>query len=209
MNFENAKKGIKKIYNYEVIQIIIALLVLLITVVGVVAADDLNKNDVGVGTVGAALVILLAGLAVVVLAIIGVIILIKGLALASKDEKTYFRDALWSAVIMLICSVLTGLTSVVKFLADHKDIINSVYNINTIIMFVCIVFGIRTIAKQLGRNDVVSLSIPIIIIIVITQVCSIAGNFTGDVFSIIAAVAALVGYIVYLVFLSKAKDMFK
>ena len=209
MNFENAKKGIKKIYNYEIIQIIIALLALLVAVVGVVASEDLDKNGVGAGTVGAGLVILLAGLAIVVLAVIGVIILIKGLALASKDETTYFKDALFSAIIMLICSILTGLTSVVQFLADHKDIIDSVYNINTIIMFVCIVFGIRVIAKQLGRNDVVSLSIPIILIIVATQVCSIAGNFSGDMFSIIATALALIGFIIYLFFLSKAKDMFK
>ena len=46
MEFSNAQKGIKKIFTYEVIEIVIALLAILIAVLGVVSFDG-NKALAG------------------------------------------------------------------------------------------------------------------------------------------------------------------
>ena len=96
MDYPNARKGIKKIFTYEVIEIVACLLTILIAVLSVVSFDS-NKVLAGdKEAVGVGLVIIFAGIAIVVLTIIGIIILIKGLRLAAMDERKYFKNAFYA-----------------------------------------------------------------------------------------------------------------
>ena len=122
MNYSNAQKGIKKIYTYEVIEIVIALLAILIAILGVVSYDGDKVLAGETEAVGAGLVIIIAGIAIIVLTIISIIILISGLKLAAKDEKEHFTGAFYASLIVLVGSILIGLSSTVEFIGDYKNI---------------------------------------------------------------------------------------
>ncbi len=209
MEYSNARKGIKKIYTYEVIEIVIALLAILIAVLGVVSFDG-NKALAGdKEAVGAGLVIIIAGIAIVVLTIIGIIILIKGLKLAAMDEREHFKNAFYASLIVLVGSILIGLSSVVEFIGDYSKYINAAVSGTTIFMFLSIVYGIKTIAEKIGRLDIAGLSIPIIAITIIVTCIAAIGRFVdNDVMKVASEILTLISYVVYLVYLSKAKKMF-
>lgn len=209
MEFSNAQKGIKKIFTYEVIEIVIALLAILIAVLGIVSFDG-NKALAGdKEAVGAGLVIIIAGIAIVVLTIIGIIILIKGLKLAAMDEREHFKNAFYASLIVLVGSILIGLSSVVEFIGDYSKYINAAVSGTTIFMFLSIVYGIKTIAEKIGRLDIAGLSIPIIAITIIVTCIAAIGRFVdNDVMKVASEILTLISYVVYLVYLSKAKKMF-
>ncbi len=209
MEYSNARKGIKKIFTYEVIEIVIALLAILIAVLGVVSFDG-NKALAGEKeAVGAGLVIIIAGIAIVVLTIIGIIILIKGLKLAAMDEREHFKNAFYASLIVLVGSILIGLSSVVEFIGDYSKYINAAVSGTTIFMFLSIVYGIKTIAEKIGRLDIAGLSIPIIVITIIVTCIAAIGRFVdNDVMKVASEILTLISYVVYLVYLSKAKKMF-
>lgn len=209
MEFSNAQKGIKKIFTYEVIEIVIALLAILIAVLGIVSFDG-NKALAGdKEAVGAGLVIIIAGIAIVVLTIIGIIILIKGLKLAAMDEREHFKNAFYASLIVLVGSILIGLSSVVEFIGDYSKYINAAVSGTTIFMFLSIVYGIKTIAEKIGRMDIAGLSIPIIAITIIVTCIAAIGRFVdNDVMKVASEILTLISYVVYLVYLSKAKKMF-
>lgn len=209
MEYSNARKGIKKIFTYEVIEIVIALLAILIAVLGIVSFDG-NKALAGdKEAVGAGLVIIIAGIAIVVLTIIGIIILIKGLKLAAMDEREHFKNAFYASLIVLVGSILIGLSSVVEFIGDYSKYINAAVSGTTIFMFLSIVYGIKTIAEKIGRLDIAGLSIPIIAITIIVTCIAAIGRFVdNDVMKVASEILTLISYVVYLVYLSKAKKMF-
>ena len=209
MEYSNARKGIKKIFTYEVIEIVIALLAILIAVLGVVSFDG-NKALAGdKEAVGAGLVIIIAGIAIVVLTIIGIIILIKGLKLAAMDEREHFKNAFYASLIVLVGSILIGLSSVVEFIGDYSKYINAAVSGTTIFMFLSIVYGIKTIAEKIGRLDIAGLSIPIIAITIIVTCIAAIGRFVdNDVMKVASEILTLISYVVYLVYLSKANKMF-
>ena len=209
MDYPNAQKGIKKIFNYEVIQIVIGLLAIMITVLSIMVFDGnkvLAGNKVAVGT---GLVIIAAGLAIVILAIISIPILLKGLKLASKDEPDNFKTAFYASLIVFIGSILNGLSSSVEVIGNYSKYINAAVSGTTLLMFMCIIFGIRSIADQIGRPDIVKLSLPIIVITIAISFVSIIGRFLEDsTMEVFSTILSLVSYVIYLIYLSKAKKMF-
>lgn len=210
MNYSNALKGIKKIFGYEVIQLVVALLAVLVAILSVFSFDE-NKALAGdKEAVGAGLVIIIAGIAMIVLTIIGIIILIKGLRLAAMDEREHFNGAFYASLIVLVGSVLIGLSSSVEVIGKYSKYINAAVSGTSLFMFMSIIFGIRTIAEKIGRTDIVGLSVPIIVITIIITCLSAAGRFIeNDTMQVASEILSLVSYIVYLVFLSKAKNMFR
>ena len=209
MDYPNARKGIKKIFTYEVIEIVACLLAILIAVLSVVSFDG-NKVLAGdKEAVGVGLVIIFAGIAILVLTIIGIIILIKGLRLAAMDERKYFKNAFYASLILLVGSVLVGLSFVVESIGEYSKYINAAVDGTNIFMFMCIVFGIKNIAEKIGRFDIVGLSVPIIAMTIIISLISICGRFVEDnVMQVASDILTLIYYFIYLVFLSKAKKMF-
>ena len=209
MNYSNAQKGIRKIFSYEVIEIVVALLAILIAVLDVVSFDGDKALAGDKEALGAGLVIIIAGIAIVVLTIIGIIILIRGLRLASKDESEHFKGAFYASLIVLVGSVLLGLSSTVEFIGDYKKYINAAVSGTNIFMFISIVFGIKTIAEKIGRSDIAKLSVPIIAITIIVTCGSAVGRFVeNNVIQVASEILTLISYIIYLNYLSKAKKMF-
>ena len=207
--YSNARKGIRKIFSYEVIEIVVALLAILIAVLGVVSFDADKALAGDKEALGSGLVIIIAGIAIVVLTIIGIIILIKGLRLAAMDEREHFKGAFYASLIVLVGSVLLGLSSTVEFIGDYKKYINAAVSGTNIFMFMSIVFGIRKIAEKIGRSDIVSMSVPIIAITIIITCVSAIGRFIeNDTMEVASEILTLISYVIYLVYLSKAKKMF-
>ncbi len=95
MQFENAKEGIKKIFTYELFQIIIGVMSVIIAIMGLLSlagakavADDEQIEDAVAVFAGFGIGTLVLGIGGIVLTIIGYVLLIKGTNLASRDEPT-------------------------------------------------------------------------------------------------------------------------
>ena len=188
--------------------VIIAIMGLL-SLAGAKAVDDGEQIEDAVAVfAGFGIGTLVLGIGVIVLTIIGYVLLIKGTNLASRDEPTYFRGAFGLAIMILVASVLYNIVQSVPNIAWLSRYFNGIVNVGMIFLTINIVLGIRTIAEQIGRNDISSMSMPIIVIEIIVYVFAALAPFINRALTVVSAVAALVGYIIYLIYLVKAKNMF-
>ncbi|MBO6302914.1 MAG: hypothetical protein J6N15_10800 [Ruminiclostridium sp.] len=216
MGFPNAKAGIDKIYKYEIVEIIVAVLSIITlilgtaTVAGMASVDSGDESSLG-AAVGLGLVSLIFALAILVLSIVGLVLLFKGLSLAGKDEPKYFKPALFIAIVTFAAQILKGFSASVPLIGQFSLLLDAVQQFGTLLLFICIVFGVRTIAEKLGKQDVVSMSKTVMILELILLIVSAAASFMTSLSAVLGTVAAvitLVSYIVYLVFLGKARKMF-
>ena len=214
MEFENARNGIGKLFTCQIIEIVIGLLGILIAVlaglfVGSATAVEAGADEATVAAVGTGIGALFAVIALIVLTIVATVLQIKGLSLARKDEPKYFGGALGLAVLVLVAQILRGLGSTVPFLAQFDNYLAGLVPLSTVLLLIMTVLGIKTIAEKLGRKDIVSMSMPIIIIESIVYASSAVTGLSDGIMGIVAAMLAFVGYIIYFVYLAKAKAMFR
>ena len=87
------------------------------------------------------------------------------------------------------------------------NLLKTLLNVASIFVYVNTVMGISRLAKELGRQDVVSMGTTILIIEVIQLLLSSIATYTSGILGVIAAIVSFVGYIVYLVYLNKGKKM--
>lgn len=208
MNYKNAYEGIKKLVAAEALQIIGAGLAIIVAILGIAAlagaaaaADGSETAAAGAVASGAGVIILSLGIAV--LGIISEILMLIGLKKASADEPQYFRSAFILAVVVLVA----GIASAIPALGTMGSIIKVTANAASVGMFVCTVMGISKLAKEIGREDVVSMGNVIIVIEVIQLLLASIASFTNGILAVIAAIVSFIGYIIYLVYLTKGKKM--
>lgn len=212
MKYKNAYEGMKKIVAAEALQIISAGLAIIVALLGVTAltgaAAAADGSEAGaVGAVASGLGVVLLSLGIAVLGIISVIFMIIGLKKASEDEPKYFKNAFIMSVLLLIANLITGLAGVIPFLGTIASVLKTFLNVATIAVYVFTVMGISTLAKNLGRDDVVSMGNVILVIEVVQIVLATIATFTNGILLIVATIISLIGYIIYLVYLTKGKKM--
>ena len=212
MTFPNAYAGVKKLVTAEALQIICSGLGILVAVLALATAAGAGSaiatgNGLNaVGALGVGIGVILCGLAILVLSIISVVLTLLGLKAASIDETKYFKTAFTTAVVLLIASIVKGLSGVIPFLATFDSALSIFTNVCTIAVFSFTVYGISALAKELNRPDMVSLGNVIIIIQIISLVINVIAAFISFL-SFFSAIAAFICYIIYLVYLTKAKKM--
>ncbi len=209
MKFPNAYEGIKKLILAEAFQIISAGLTIIIAILGVSALTGAvaGSDAAAAGAIASGIGMVLLSIGVLVLGILAVIFQLIGLKKASNDEPQYFKSAFILAIIVLVASVLYGFLASIPGLATFGGVIGAVLNVATIAVFVCTITGISTLARQLGREDMVSMGNVILIVEIIQLVLATVAKFTNGILAIIAAIVSLIGYIIYLVYLTKSKQM--
>ena len=212
MKFPNAYEGMKKLVAAEALKIISAGLAIIGAVLGLstlagatVAAEGSEAGIVGAAASGLGLVI--CSFAILVLGIISEIFTLVGLKKASNDEPRYFRSAFIMAIVILIASIVSGIIGVIPGADFFANLLKTLLNVASIFVYVNTVMGISRLAKELGRQDVVSMGTTILIIEVIQLLLSSIATYTSGILGVIAAIVSFVGYIVYLVYLNKGKKM--
>ena len=220
MRFPNAFGGVKKIWIAEILSLIGAAFGLIaafmaIGTVGMAAAAGEAGTDAAVGAalggalmggMGMAALTLVAG----IIGIVAIIIELVGLNQAGKDEIN-FKRGFYAALIGLVVSVVAAALRSNNVLYTIFSIANTVIQI---FILYSVVQGVRTLAEQMGNQEMVARSDTLfklgVVFYGVSLLASIIGLFAvtlSAILSIVAAVASIVLYILYLSYLGKAKNM--
>lgn len=214
MSYENARKGISKVFSAEVLQIIAALCGAVAGVLGVVAVAAVAGESTG-GAIAGSIGVVVAGLAALVLSVIGFIMLLVGLNTAGKDSeqiKKAFTISIVSLIVAIICGILKSFTP--AWVANIGDIVATVLGLLVTynVLFGCA--GLNSdLAEKASSTWKVYLCVIIldIVIVIVTLIMGLLG-FTAvsvvaaTILVVADAVLEVVAYIMFLVFLSKAKN---
>ncbi len=211
MTYPNAYEGVKKLIAAEAFQIISAGLGIVAALLGTAALAGATESLVtgsegaAVGALAGGLVALLCGIGIAVLLVLSLIFTLLGLKRASVDETEHFKLAFTMAILSLVAAIAGAFFSTSGTMIS--GISASVSNALTIAVFVLTVMGISALAKNLGRNDMVSLGNVIIVIETVQLILAAIAKFTGGILALIAGILSFVCYIIYLVYLTKSKNM--
>ena len=216
MKYENARRGLGKIFAGEVVSIIATVIGIIATVIMVVRGTALQTDGAAINT--ADIVSMLSLISTVVLAAIAFILNLIGVIGASKDDEG-FKNAL----IMLVIGIVASIVS--TFLATkHPNIsgyLSSLSEICQLFVFYYVICGCLNIAEA-KRNDSLAASCRRArIIILVIWVISLVLNFLNKFFSnksdptlntiilvlgIAGGVATIISYIIYLSVLRRTID---
>ena len=216
MVFPNAYSGVKKLYAGEILQLIGAIFIGIVVILGLGAvnadaAGALTEEEAG----GMALGILMAFVPALLLLLVGEILVLVGLHQAGKDEPRYMKKGFWAAIIMIIVTTAMGAVSgnggaqnlAASFLSCLAEILS-------LFVFLYSIQGVMELAQRLGREDLVSRGKTIMVVLIVgiaaSAVASIAATTLGSVASVasvVALIALVLAYVLFLSYLSKAKRM--
>ena len=211
MSYENARKGISKVFTSQVLQIIAALCGAVAGVLGVVAVAGESAGGAIAGSIG----VVVAGLAALVLSVIGLIMLLVGLNTAGKDSEQ-IKKAFTISIVNLIVAILFGILKsfTPAWVANIGDIVATVLGLFVTynVLFGCA--GLNSdLAEKASSTWKVYMCVIIldIVIVIVTLIMGLLG-FTAvsvvaaTILVVADAVLEIVAYIMFLVFLSKAKN---
>ena len=109
MKFPNAAKGIKKIFNAEILNLIALIATSILLILSVVLASlTESDNDATMGVL--AISILVFGAVAGVMGIIALILMIVGTIQTAKDEPS-FKMIIYLAVLNIIVAIIAALFS--------------------------------------------------------------------------------------------------
>ena len=205
MEFENAKIGLRKVYNAQILSIIASIIGIVGTVVMTVlgkaiqsGAENYNSSDII-----SVIFLIVAG----IIGIIAFILNFVGIGRTSKDDES-FKNALIMLVIAIAASVI-GSAIQNRFPGTAKYL-DYLHDLATLFVSYYVIGGCMSIAEK--KNDV-NLAATcktartfIIVAWVITIVLEfLSGAVNGFVtaIAIVGGLCEIVAYIIYLVILSK------
>lgn len=208
MKYENARKGLGKIFAGEVVSIIAAVIGIIATVIMAVRGTALQTEGAAINT--SDIVSMLSMLGAVVLAVIAFILNLIGVIGASKDDEG-FKNAL----IMLVMGIVASIVS--SFLATkHPNIsgyLSSLSDICQLFVFYYVVCGCLNIAEARKDSSLAASCRRARVIIIIIWVISLVLRFLNKSFNgksdpalatvtlvlgIAGGVATIVSYLIYL-----------
>lgn len=210
--FENAHKGVNKIFVAEMLELVGTVLFILGLFMGysTYAAVQSGVSDAAAG--GMAMTALLSILPGAILPVVALILNIIGLYQASKDEETYLRRAFWLTIANLAIAGFSG--SIAGMTGNNSGFFVSLLNLISDLMHIVVYFftvqGICVLAQRVNRNDIVEKGNRIIYIVAIvyaiSAIASLFANLIGVIGAVIAGILAIVAYVLYLSFLSQARS---
>ena len=205
MEFENAKIGLRKVYNAQILSIIASIIGIVSAAVMAVLGKAIESNGGSVNTTDVISVIFLivAG----IIAIIAFILNFVGIGRTSKDDES-FKNALIMLVIAIAASVISSaLQSRFPSTAKYLDYL---HDIATLLVTYHVIGGCKSIAEK--KNDVNlaatcktarTFIIVAWVITIVLEFLSGAVNGFVTVIAIVGGLCEIVAYIIYLVILSK------
>ena len=205
MEFENAKIGLRKVYNAQILSIIASIIGIVGTVVMTVlgkaiqsGAENYNSSDII-----SVIFLIVAG----IIGIIAFILNFVGISRTSKDDES-FKNALIMLVIAIAASVI-GSAIQNRFPGTAKYL-DYLHDLATLFVSYYVIGGCMSIAEK--KNDVNlaatcktarTFIIVAWVITIVLEFLSGAVNGFVTVIAIVGALCEIVAYIIYLVILSK------
>ena len=208
MKYENARKGLGKIFAGEVVSIIAAVIGIIATVIMAVRGTALQTDGAAINT--SDIVSMLSLLSAVVMAAIAFILNLIGVIGASKDDEG-FKNALIVLVVGIVASIVSSFLN-----TKHPNIsgyLSSLSDICQLFVFYYIVCGCLNIAEARKDSSLAASCKRARVIIIVIWVISLVLNFLNKFFNgkadpalgtvtlalgIAGGVATILSYIIYL-----------
>lgn len=202
MKFENAYKGVKKLFVVQIIEIAAALLALIGAIIATInVTSDANLTAGGI-------IITVSSIALIV----GFVFTLIGLIQAGRDDS-HFKTGLWviliSIVLEIVATILRGIPDVAPVVITIANILDALATASSIVVLVLTLFGISSLASQLGNEEMAergsSLVNWVIILLAASVILSLVPTFflvvpnpIGIMFSFFAIVASVIELFVYI-----------
>ncbi|MBR4427144.1 MAG: hypothetical protein IKS77_05530 [Spirochaetales bacterium] len=204
--FDNAKKGIKKIYKAEILSIIATIVTIVAAVILLAMGSYVKNGEVNSTDVISTLSIIIA----VILAVVAYVLNIVGIGNASKDSED-FKNALYMTIAALIVSVVAGILSTKG--SSMANALSVSENILEMLAAYYVINGCIGIAKKLANSELEKYGNKSMKLFLTVWILSVVFDVVGKIFGskaaiagivgIVAMVLALVSYVVYLKLLNK------
>lgn len=215
MKYENARRGLGKIFAGEVVSIIASVIGIIATVIMVVRGTALQTDGTAINTTD--IVSLLSLVSAVGLAAIAFILNLIGVIGASKDDEG-FKNALILLVIGIVASIVSTILA-----TKHPNIsgyLSSLSDICHLFVFYYVVCGCLNIAEAKRNTGLAASCKRARIIILIIWVISLVLNFLNNsskakegaigtvtlILGIAGGVATILSYIIYLSVIRRTID---
>lgn len=209
--YENARKGLGKIYTAEILTIFVVIIGIVSAVILVVLGKVLKSDGASVNT--ADVVSFVSMLVALVLGIVSFFLNLFGIISASKDDEG-FKNALYMVIIGIIASIVASILKTKHpSIAGYFETINDV---SELFVFYYVISGCVNIARAKKNDALVATGNRTKVIIIVIWVISLVLNFfkgsleakgtVGGIFTaiaIIGGIASIVSYILYLVIIRK------
>ena len=216
MTYPNAAKGIEKLHIAEIL-IIIGTIIDDLSVY-LLSEDGLNLDIESIGNVWL-IVIMLVVSSGSLLIIIGDILNLIGLRLASKDDKL-FKIPLYLTFALIIALIIIQIVPRVIFIETHGEAINEfmeyVEEIIELVQIVCVIVVCRKMARGLNGTNMVTLSNRMLalegIVILVSIVASIIILIVSEatlICAIVVEVIEIIAQVTYLLYVDKAIEFLK
>jgi len=211
MKFQNAYKGIGKIYLAEVLELIGAILLGIGVAAGFFGMRTEGQVEAAV-TSSLALGAFLAFLPGIILPIVSLILSILGLSEASKDEPTQLRTAFISCIGALAFSAIAG---VIQSVNGASNLMSSVFELLATLaaLFITIftIGGISKLMTRIGRNDLVNRGNQILWLLVAAQLAEQVARMLpqgtlASILELAAIIFSTVMCVMYLGFLRNSRN---
>lgn len=218
MKFPHAHRGVKLIFISEIISIVVSLLALIAAII--TSATISNANGGGASTAANVLVLVssIAGIAVFIIQLVG---LFKG----AKDCRE-FRIALWVVLVGVIASLTYAILGSIEATKGLSPVLFAalltVAALADFFVVLLVLFGISSLASQLGDEDMSDRGHRLATWIIILYIISIVFGFMPgtvvyvsnqgvrvmfSLFGVFASALEIVIYIATLFYLHRATEM--
>ncbi len=216
MKFPYAAKGVKNIFNAEILTLISTILGGIVTILAIVTLADANETTVVVSGI----IMLVMSIATVVMLVVGGIINIVGYIQAARDEDG-FKKAIYCTIFSIIFAFVAAFfINSTGFLGWLGTVINLISQVLQLLVFIFSVSGLMNLSAKCNRSDMIQkganilklisgIYIAVLIVIVLTRVFreNAFNTSLATIFSVITIILSVVLYFLYLSYLSKAKKM--
>lgn len=218
MKFPNAAKGVKKIFNAEIISLIAALIGGVGLVLSLIGASNEtgDSNGTTLLAVSGALLIV-SGIALLVAGIMNIV----GFIQAAKDEEGIKRAVLCTVFSALFAFVASFFENQTGFLGGLGTVLSSISTVLNMLVALFMIGGLMNLSAKCSRPDMVKKGHDILTTIVVSYIVTFAlslmirfGAYTSsigaDVINWLSSLSALFTVFIYVlevIYLAKAKKM--
>ena len=198
MKFPNAAKGVKKIFNAEIISLIAALIGGAGLIPGLIGASQETGDSVGttlLAVSGALLIV--SGIALLVAGIMNII----GFIQAAKDEEGIKRAVLCAVFSALFAFVAAFFENQTGFLGGLGTVLSSIATVLNMLVALFMIGGLMNLSAKCNRPLALSILI---------RFGAYTSSFGAGVINWLSGLSALFTVFIYsleLIYLAKAKKM--
>ena len=152
MKFPNAAKGVKKIFNAEIISLIAALIGGAGLVLGLIGASKETGESAGTITLTVSGVLLIvSGIAILVAGVINII----GFIQAAKDEEGIKRAVLCTLFSALFAFVAAFFENQTGFLGGLGSVLSTIATVLNMLVALFMIGGLMNLSAKCNRPDMV------------------------------------------------------